>query len=226
LFTEHLLRFGRAISQQFAADGATVVMVARDPAKGDATHREIAEHGGRAEFVSIQLGDDGAVRDLIQKIEREQVALHVIVNCPGGDPKARGIEPSSVMEDWNLMSANNLLSAYLVTTYGVEIMKRTGGAEGWRQLWAVVLLIPEKGALNWPTAYVFMHTGQHLSCRVVKERLLSPIRQTIDKKISFHIRQSGTLSTDTHMHKIIPSPKCQRLTGIHTTSQGLANRQR
>jgi len=119
---------GRAISQQFAADGAMVVMVARNPAKGDATRREIAEHGGRAEFVSVQLGNDAAVQALIQKIEREYGVLHVIVNCAGGDPKARGIEPSSVLEDWNLMSANNLLSAYFVTTYGVEIMKRTGGA--------------------------------------------------------------------------------------------------
>ncbi|MGQ0602114.1 MAG: SDR family NAD(P)-dependent oxidoreductase [Anaerolineales bacterium] len=120
---------GRAISHQFATDGATVVMAARDPAKGEATRREIVEQGGRAEFVSIQLGDDAAVQALIKKIERDHGALHVIVNCAGGsDTKAGATDSSTVLERWNLMAASNLLGAYLVTTYGVEIMKRTGGA--------------------------------------------------------------------------------------------------
>jgi NAD(P)-dependent dehydrogenase (short-subunit alcohol dehydrogenase family) len=120
---------GRAIAHHFAAEGAAVIIAARDPAKGEAVRGEIAERGGRAEFVPIQLGDDAAVQSLIQKIEREHGALHVIVNCAGGgDVKAGATASSTVLERWNLMSASNLLSAYLVTSYGAEVMKRTGGA--------------------------------------------------------------------------------------------------
>jgi NAD(P)-dependent dehydrogenase (short-subunit alcohol dehydrogenase family) len=120
---------GRAIARAFAADGAAVIIAARDPAKGEAVRREIIEHGGRAEFVSIQLGDDAAVQALIAKIEHDYRALHVIVNCAGGgDVKAGATAESSPLERWNLMAASNLLGAYLVTTYGAEIMQRTGGA--------------------------------------------------------------------------------------------------
>jgi len=120
---------GRAISIQLAAAGARVILAARDSAKGEAACQEIAKRGGRAEFLSVQLGDDEAVQAMMQKVDQTYGALHVLVNCAGGGETKAGVaETSGVLERWNRMAASNLLSAYLVTTYGVKIMKRTGGA--------------------------------------------------------------------------------------------------
>lgn len=120
---------GRAIARQFAAAGASVILAARNQARGEAVCREIAEAGGRATFFSVQLGDDGAVQALVRNVEQAHGALHVIVNCAGGGEAKSGVnERSGVLERWNAMSASNLLSAYLVSTYGVEVMQRTGGA--------------------------------------------------------------------------------------------------
>jgi NAD(P)-dependent dehydrogenase (short-subunit alcohol dehydrogenase family) len=120
---------GRAISIQLAEAGATVVLVGRDPAKGQAVEREIAGRGGRAAFVAAELGDDAAVRALLSQVDQAHGALHVLVNCAGGGDRKMGVRPdSSALDRWNKVSGGNFLSAYLVTTYGVELMKRAGGA--------------------------------------------------------------------------------------------------
>jgi NAD(P)-dependent dehydrogenase (short-subunit alcohol dehydrogenase family) len=120
---------GRAISTQLVQAGATVIMVARDPAKGEAARKEMVERGGRAAFFAVELGDDAAVRRLMQEIDQTYGDLHVVINCAGGDEQKLGVaEHTSVIDRWSRMSGANFLSAYLVTTYGVEIMRRTGGA--------------------------------------------------------------------------------------------------
>ena len=120
---------GRAISEQLAAAGANVMMVARDPAKGEAARRAIVERGGRAAFFRADLGDAAAVEALFHSIDQNYGALHILINCAGGGEQKMGINESHrVLDRWNRMSGGNFLSAYLVTTYGVEIMRRTGGA--------------------------------------------------------------------------------------------------
>ncbi len=120
---------GRAISIQLADAGATVIIVARDRGKGEDTLRFIADRGGRAAFFPVELRDAEAVQILMREVDRTYGALHVLVNNAGGGDDKMGIdETTSVVERWNRMSGGNFFSAYLVTTYGVEIMRRTGGA--------------------------------------------------------------------------------------------------
>lgn len=119
---------GRAISVQLADAGATVIMVARDPAKGEATRQYIAQRGGRAVFFSVELSDVAAVEALIQKVNQTYGELHVLVNCAGGGEGTNHLEAPDMIGRWNNMAGANLLSTYLVTTYGAEIMRRTGGA--------------------------------------------------------------------------------------------------
>ncbi|MGH2522173.1 MAG: SDR family NAD(P)-dependent oxidoreductase [Anaerolineales bacterium] len=120
---------GRAISIQFAEAGATVLVVARDRAKGEETLRQIAERGGQAAFFSVELSDDEAVQALMRQVDQAYGALHVLVNCAGGGERKMGVrDDSGPLERWQGVSGGNFLNAYLVTTYGVEMMKRTGGA--------------------------------------------------------------------------------------------------
>ena len=120
---------GRSIAIHLAEAGARVIMVARDREKGETVRREIAELGGQSEFFSVQLGDDDAVKALMEEVDRRYGALNVLVNCAGGSERNQGVdESSSVMQRWDRMSGGNFLSAYLVTTYAVPIMRRTGGS--------------------------------------------------------------------------------------------------
>ncbi|HIM90437.1 MAG TPA: SDR family oxidoreductase [Dehalococcoidia bacterium] len=112
-----------------AEAGAVVLLVARDPVKGEAVVQEIAGLGGQSESCSVDLGDHDAVKALMEDVDGKYGALNVLVNCAGGSERNQGInEASSVMQRWTQMSGGNFLSAYLVTTYALPIMRRTGGA--------------------------------------------------------------------------------------------------
>ena len=75
---------GRAISLAFAREGAELILVARDRAKGDDTRRMIAEIGGKSEFHSVELSDPDAVKALMEDIDARHGSLHALVNCAGG----------------------------------------------------------------------------------------------------------------------------------------------
>ncbi len=119
---------GRAISMQFAAAGANVIAVARDKMKGEMTQGLIEAQGGQYAFFSAELTDEAAVQKLMDEVDQRYGALHALVNCagrPSNTPVPEGAGPG---EQFHLMSAGNFLSAFLVTTYALPIMKRTGGA--------------------------------------------------------------------------------------------------
>ena len=120
---------GRSIALHLVEAGAEVVLIGRDVARGEATVKEIRGIGGRAEFFSLDVGDHDAVKALMEEVDRTHGSLNVIVNCAGGSDRNQGVTKSSpVMDRWNALSGGNFLGAYLVSTYGVDIMKRTGGA--------------------------------------------------------------------------------------------------
>ena len=120
---------GRSISTKLAEAGATVIMIARDKTKGEATRQQIADIGGRSEFLSVDLRDYGAVQAAMTEIDQKFGALNVLINCAGGSASKLGVDEStSVNERWVRMAGGNLLTTYLATTCGVAIMRRTGGA--------------------------------------------------------------------------------------------------
>lgn len=119
---------GRAIVLQLAGEGAEVLLVGRDPAKGAAVVREITERGGKARFWSVELGDAVAVQALLAGVARDYAELHILINCAGGGDRKMGVSAGSdALDRWNKVSGGNFLSAYLVTTGAVEKMP-PGGA--------------------------------------------------------------------------------------------------
>jgi NAD(P)-dependent dehydrogenase (short-subunit alcohol dehydrogenase family) len=119
---------GRAIAMQFAAAGASVVIVGRDALKGQLAQRLIEAQGGRCAFFSVELSDEAAVQALMQAVAEQYGALHVIVNCAGGgESNARIPAGAGPAERFQALSGSNFLSAFLVTTYGLPLLKRAGG---------------------------------------------------------------------------------------------------
>ena len=119
---------GRAIALAFAREGADLILVARDKAKGDVTCRMISEIGGTSEFHSVELSDPEAVKALMEDVDARHGRLHALVNCAGGGESKQNVPADGgIVERWHGMSGGNFLSAYLVTEYAVPIMRRTGG---------------------------------------------------------------------------------------------------
>ena len=86
---------GRSISTKLAEAGATVIMIARDKAKGESTRQQIAAIGGRSEFLSVDLRDYDAVQAAISEIDQKYGALNILINCAGGTAGKLGMDDST-----------------------------------------------------------------------------------------------------------------------------------
>ena len=73
---------GRGIVHRFAAEGATVALVGRDPGKGRAVEAEVQEQGGEARFFACDLTRESEVEALMRDVESFG-PLSIVVNNAG-----------------------------------------------------------------------------------------------------------------------------------------------
>ncbi len=77
---------GRVTAIELALQGWHVFLACRDAGKTDEVLREIAQRSGgtaRAEFIALDLGDLGSVRQCAQAFNARGLPLHVLVNNAG-----------------------------------------------------------------------------------------------------------------------------------------------
>jgi NAD(P)-dependent dehydrogenase (short-subunit alcohol dehydrogenase family) len=106
---------GRALARQLAAEGATVLLHGRDPAKGEETMRRIRASTGSADpaFYLADLSSLAQVRELAARILSERDRLDVLVNNAG---IGRGTGEREVSADgYELRFAVMYLAPYLLT---------------------------------------------------------------------------------------------------------------
>ena len=116
---------GRGIAHRFAREGAAVIIVGRDPAKGAAV---LAELGEQAAFFAIDLADEAAVQSLIGEIDARFGRLDVVVNNAGLGARRGGVEDADGPgERWRKMRGPNLDSGYFVSSHALPLMQRSGG---------------------------------------------------------------------------------------------------
>ena len=73
---------GRGIVHRFAAEGARVALVGRDPDKGRVVEGEVRDQGGEAVFFACDLTEEAAVKTLVQDVEKLG-PLAIVVNNAG-----------------------------------------------------------------------------------------------------------------------------------------------
>lgn len=116
---------GRATAILLARQGATAVVADLDQAGIDNTVRSIADSGGNAVGVRLDVTSeadwDSAFEFTIRKLGR----LHVLVNCAG----IALVKPVVDMEcdEWRRVMAVNLDGVFLGTRAGVRSMRQKGG---------------------------------------------------------------------------------------------------
>ena len=76
---------GRAIATLFAAEGAAVVLAARDRAQLEENARKITQAGGRALAVPVDVADEGSVGALFARAAETFGSVDILVNAAGGD---------------------------------------------------------------------------------------------------------------------------------------------
>jgi NAD(P)-dependent dehydrogenase (short-subunit alcohol dehydrogenase family) len=104
---------GRAAASQLAALGARVILVGRDPAKAEATRKEIVAATGNAD-VAVALADLSLlaeVRKLARQLLRNEPRIHVLVNNAGVLLGRR----TTTAEGNETTLATNLLAPFLLT---------------------------------------------------------------------------------------------------------------
>ncbi len=74
---------GAATARYAASKGASVILIARSEEKLEKLSREIRESGGSASFYAADLSDFNSVRDVANRIQREQGTPDIIMNNAG-----------------------------------------------------------------------------------------------------------------------------------------------
>jgi NAD(P)-dependent dehydrogenase (short-subunit alcohol dehydrogenase family) len=117
---------GRAIADQFAAEGALVVASDIDEAGGSETVVRMRERGGRAIFVRADASNPADSEALVRAAVEEFGGLHVAVNNAGiGGPSAPvGEYP---IDGWDRVIAVNLSGVFYGMRYQIPTMLAAGG---------------------------------------------------------------------------------------------------
>ena len=117
---------GEAAARELAAQGAAVMLLARDGAAAETTAREIVSAGGRAEALACDVADYGQVAQVVAATRDRLGGLHILVNNAGViDPigAIAGSDPSA----WAANIQINLIGAYNVVRASLGGMLEAGG---------------------------------------------------------------------------------------------------
>jgi 3-oxoacyl-[acyl-carrier protein] reductase len=116
---------GRSIAEVFAREGAMVVVATRTPAHGEETVRLIEAAGGSAEFLSVEMSDQGAVAALVDRVADRHDRLDIIVHNAAAFSRV----PLERLDDSALDNALavNLKACFTLTRAAIPYMRKRGG---------------------------------------------------------------------------------------------------
>ena len=125
---------GRDAALAIAAEGATVVTVARTQSDLDETVKMIEDAGGTAISLSRDLTDGEQVADMVKTVVDKYGRIDILVNNAGGYPKEiyKNIEHQAIKiwewseEQWDQIIKTNLRIPFLVTKNVVPVMIKQG----------------------------------------------------------------------------------------------------
>jgi NAD(P)-dependent dehydrogenase (short-subunit alcohol dehydrogenase family) len=118
---------GRETALLFASEGANVVAADRDGDAARATAEAIADAGGRAHAVLVDVSQAAAVASAVTEAERAFGALHVLFNNAGIFPDEDGLPVDTPETVWERVIDVNLKGVFLGCKYGIPALLRAGG---------------------------------------------------------------------------------------------------
>jgi NAD(P)-dependent dehydrogenase (short-subunit alcohol dehydrogenase family) len=120
LITGSTAGIGAETARLFGAEGATVIVAGRNADRGAAVVREIAQHGGAARFVQVDLEDEESLR----AAAAEAGDVDILINNAGLATSAPTVEQDLGVLD--AAFAVNVRAGYLLVQLLVPAMLRKG----------------------------------------------------------------------------------------------------
>jgi len=111
---------GQSISELFAKEGATVIILDLLP-QGQEVADGINTKGGKAEFHSVSVTDKESVEDLFSKVHKKHGKIDILINN-AGITRDRTLEKMSEAE-WDAVIEVNLKGVFLCTQAVIPYMK-------------------------------------------------------------------------------------------------------
>lgn len=115
---------GRGAAENFAREGAHVVITDMDTEKGDALAKVISENGGAASFIEHDVTSEEQWISVMATISKAHGRLDVLINNAG-------IGTTGLIHDmdyaaWRKMMAVNVDGVFLGTKHALPLMRRNG----------------------------------------------------------------------------------------------------
>jgi NAD(P)-dependent dehydrogenase (short-subunit alcohol dehydrogenase family) len=127
---------GKATAAALAAMGATVVLVARNRAKGEAVRDEIRQRSGNpnVDVLVADLASQQSIRDLAATIKKQYPQIHVLVNNAGGiffkrTTTVDGLETTFALNHLAYFLLTNLLLDTLVASAPARIINISSNSQ-------------------------------------------------------------------------------------------------
>jgi 3-oxoacyl-[acyl-carrier protein] reductase len=111
---------GQAVSELFAQEGATVIIMDLLP-QGQAVADGINASGGKAEYHSISVTDKTAIADLFKQVNAKYKRIDILINN-AGITRDRTLEKMSE-EEWDAVIEVNLKGVFICTQAVAPYMK-------------------------------------------------------------------------------------------------------
>ena len=179
---------GLATARMFAAEGAGVVIAARDAQRGARVQAELCGLGGRALFIPADIGEPGAAENLVARTVAEFGRLDVAVNNAAADIR---IAPTADITEaeFDTSVAVNLKGLWLCLKHEIKAMQRSAdGVAGGGG--AIVNVASINGLSGTPTAAVYSAT-KHAVIGLTR----SAARETIAQGIRINAVCPGATDT-------------------------------
>jgi NAD(P)-dependent dehydrogenase (short-subunit alcohol dehydrogenase family) len=115
---------GRATVEEFAREGAAVVIAEIDEETGRDAERTLSSHGGRAVFLRTDVANESDINSMVAKTVSAFGRIDILVNNAAVFI-LKGIEGTT--EDWRKILDVNVVGVAMVTKHVVPEMRKVGG---------------------------------------------------------------------------------------------------
>lgn len=156
---------GRAIAVRLAAEGAQIAILERDRTAGEGTAKEIADAGGNARVIAVDVSDTASMRAAFAQLDR----LDVLVNNAG--VSSIGTVLTTTPEELDRVYSVNVRGVYHGLHFGVPKLLASGGG-------AIVNLASTVSKIAVPDRFAY-----GMSKGAVFAMTISVARDFVDQKI-------------------------------------------
>jgi NADP-dependent 3-hydroxy acid dehydrogenase YdfG len=115
---------GEATALALAAEGATVVIVARRSDRLEAQEKRIADSGGKAFPITADVSDEAQIESVVQQTQAKFGKVDILINNAG--VMLLGMIDGANTEDWRRMINLNVLGLMYATHKVLPLMKAQG----------------------------------------------------------------------------------------------------